>query len=62
MVIREVEGGAFVKCKQKDCRAYLQFIKLEDSYSLVRSDPEHEHRVKTNRKGRIPKIKNRDVE
>lgn len=61
MVIREVEGGATVKCKQKNCKAFLQFIKTGDTYSLVRSDPEHEHRVKTNRKGRVPKIKNSDV-
>lgn len=62
MKLTQVESGAVYRCKEAGCRAYLNFLKKGDNYYLSQHDPEHEHRIKANKKGRLPKIKNSEVE
>jgi hypothetical protein len=62
MVIRETETGAMMRCKVRGCAAYMQLTRKGVGFTLYKLDPEHEHRMKFNKKGRLPKIKNSEVE
>jgi hypothetical protein len=64
LVTREIEGGYLFKCKVRGCSSLLKFHYTSTGrLMLAKSDIEHEHKM-NNRlsKGRLPKIKNSEVE
>lgn len=62
MILKKSTSGVIYRCRERYCNAYVSFVKKGDNFQLSQYDPEHEHRVKSNRKGRLPKINNTEVD
>jgi hypothetical protein len=62
LVLRETEEGVILKCKMRGCGAFLTFRKENGQYYIIKMETEHEHRLRANHRGRLPKVQSTEVE